>query len=85
MELGRVVGPAPSNVKHPALADLKLVFVETEGKGKDGVVIAWDLVDAGAGDQVLIMREGGAAARILGRGAAPVRTVLVAQVDRIDG
>jgi microcompartment protein CcmK/EutM len=85
MELGRVVGPAPSNLKHPALAGLKLVFVETTGKGKEGVVIAWDLVDAGAGDRVLIMREGGAAVRLLGRGAAPIRTVLVAQVDRIDG
>lgn len=83
MELGRVVGPAPSNVKHPALAGLKLVFVETEGKG--GVVIAWDLVDAGAGDRVLVMREGGAAVRLLSRGAAPIRTVLVAQVDRVDG
>jgi microcompartment protein CcmK/EutM len=85
MELGHVVGPAPSNVKHPALAGLKLVFVETEGKGKAGVVVAWDLVDAGAGDLVLIMREGGAAVRLLGRGAAPIRTVLVAQVDRVDG
>jgi len=85
MELGRVVGPAPSNLKHSALAGLKLVFVETEGKGKGGVVIAWDLVDAGAGDRVLIMREGGAAVRLLGRGAAPIRTVLVAQVDRVDG
>lgn len=85
MELGRVVGPAPSNVKHPALAGLKLVFAKAEGKGKEGVVVAWDLVDAGPGDRVLIMREGGAAVRLLGRGAAPVRTVLVAQVDRVDG
>lgn len=85
MELGTVTGPAPSNVKHPALKGLKLLFVETEGRGKGGVVVAWDLVDAGPGDRVLIMREGGAAVRLLGRGAAPVRTLLVAQVDRIDG
>ena len=84
MELGRVLGPAPSNVKHPALAGLKLVFVKPEAKGK-GVVVAWDLVDAGRGDRVLIMREGGAAVRLLGRGAAPVRTVLVANVERVDG
>ncbi len=84
MELGRVLGPAPSNVKHPALDGLKLVFVEAEGKGKRGVVVAWDVVDAGPGDRVLIMREGGAAVRLLRRGAAPVRTVLVAQVDRVD-
>jgi microcompartment protein CcmK/EutM len=85
MELGTVIGPAPSNVKHPALKGLKLLFVKTDGRGKGGVVVAWDLVDAGRGDRVLIMREGGAAVRLLGRGAAPVRTLLVAQVDRIDG
>jgi len=84
MELGRVLGPAPSNVKHPALAGLKLVFVKPEAKGR-GAVVAWDLVDAGRGDRVLIMREGGAAVRLLGRGAAPVRTVLVANVERVDG
>ncbi len=78
------MGPAPSNVKHPALAGLKLVFVKREGKGR-GVVVAWDLVDAGRGDRVLVMREGGAAVRLLGRGAAPVRTVLVANVERVDG
>jgi microcompartment protein CcmK/EutM len=84
MELGRVLGPAPSNVKHPALAGLKLVFVKPEARGR-GVVVAWDLVDAGRGDRVLVMREGGAAVRLLGRGAAPVRTVLVANVERVDG
>lgn len=85
MELARVLGPAPSNLKHPALADLKLVFAEPEERGRGGVVVAWDLVDAGRGDRVLIMREGGAAMRLLGRGAAPVRTVLIAHVDRVDG
>lgn len=84
MELGRVLGPAPSNVKHPALAGLKLVFVKPEARGRS-VVVAWDLVDAGRGDRVLVMREGGAAVRLLGRGAAPVRTVLVANVERVDG
>ncbi|HUV86754.1 MAG TPA: EutN/CcmL family microcompartment protein [bacterium] len=85
MELARVLGPAPSNLKHPALAGLKLVFAETEERGRGGVVVAWDLADAGRGDRVLIMREGGAAMRLLGRGAAPVRTVLIAHVDRVDG
>jgi len=83
MEIGRVIGPAPSNVKHPALEGLKLVFVRAEGKAAPAVV-AWDLVDAGAGDRVLIMREGGAAVRLLGRGAAPIRTVLTAHVERVD-
>jgi microcompartment protein CcmK/EutM len=83
MEIGRVIGPAPSNIKHPALEGLKLVFVRAERKSAPAVV-AWDLVDAGAGDRVLIMREGGAAVRLLGRGAAPIRTVLTAHVERVD-
>ncbi len=86
MELGRVVGPAPANVKHQALRGLKLVMVRPEGaERRGGVVVAWDLVDAGRGDRVLIMREGGAAVRLLGRGAAPVRTVLIGHVERVDG
>jgi microcompartment protein CcmK/EutM len=85
MELGRVIGPAPSNVKHPKLEGLKLLMVEPEGGSGGGAVIAWDLVDAGRGDRVLIMREGGAAIRLLGRGEAPVRTVLVGHVERVDG
>jgi microcompartment protein CcmK/EutM len=83
MEIGRVTGPAPSNLKHPALAGLKLVFVRPEGEEAPPVV-AWDLVDAGVGDRVLIMREGGAAVRLLGRGAAPVRTVVIGHVERVD-
>ncbi|UCH78250.1 MAG: EutN/CcmL family microcompartment protein [Candidatus Coatesbacteria bacterium] len=85
MEIGRVVGPAPSTVKHAALAGLKLVTVRPEGSRWGGVVVAWDLVDAGPGDRVLIMREGGAAVRLLGRGKAPIRTVVVAHVERVDG
>ena len=85
MEIAEVIGPAPSNVKHPAYAGLKLVLVRPEGEEAGGAVVAWDRVDAGAGDRVLIMREGGAAMRLLGRGAAPVRTVVVAHIDRIDG
>jgi microcompartment protein CcmK/EutM len=83
MEIGRVIGPAPSNVKHPALEGLKLVFVRAEREAAP-TVVAWDLVDAGPGDRVLIMREGGAAVRLLGRGAAPIRTVLTAHVERVD-
>jgi len=85
VEIGYVVGPAPSTVKHEALAGLKLVMVRPEAGGGGGVVVAWDLVDAGSGDRVLIMREGGAAVRLLGRGAAPIRTVVVANVERVDG
>lgn len=84
MKIGTVVGPAPANIKHPALADLKLVLVRVEGEAKGGVSVAWDIVDAGPGDRVLILREGGAAMRLLGRGPAPIRTVAVAHIDRVD-
>ena len=83
MELGRVLGPAPSNVKHPALEGLKLVLVRAERPGAP-VAVAWDRVDAGRGDIVLVMTEGGSATRLLGRGPAPVRTVLVGHVEQVD-
>ena len=86
MYIARVIGPAPANVKHAALRGLKLVMVRPEvGAAGRGLAIAWDRVDAGIGDRVLVMREGGAAMRLLARGPAPIRTVIVAHVERLDG
>lgn len=83
MEMCRVVGPAPTNLKHPALTGLKLMLVKPE-HGKGPAIIAWDRVDAGSGDRVLVMIEGGSAIRLLGKGPAPIRTVIVGHIDRVD-
>ena len=84
MELAKVVGPAPCVIKHPALEGLKLVLVTPLTGGNESATVAWDRVGAGIGDRVLVLREGGAAMRILRRGPAPIQTVIVAKVDRVD-
>ena len=46
-------------------------------------MIALDRVDAGIGDQVLILSEGNGVRQLMG-GQPPVRSLVVAVVDRID-
>jgi len=41
-------------------------------------------VDSGIGDTVLVVQEGQAVKQILGHGKAPVHSVIVAVVDKID-
>ena len=50
--------------------------------GRD--VLAIDTVDAGVGDNVLIIQEGAGAQQALKRKDIPVHTVIVAVVDGID-
>jgi microcompartment protein CcmK/EutM len=83
MEICRVLGPAPANLKHPSLTGLKLSLVKPE-HNRGPALVAWDRVDAGPGDRVLVMVEGSSAIGLLGRGPAPIRTVIIGQIDRVD-
>ena len=46
--------------------------------------IALDLIDAGIGDTVLVVKEGAAVQQILGHSNSPVNTMVVAIVDDLD-
>ncbi|MFC2084600.1 EutN/CcmL family microcompartment protein [Bacteroidota bacterium] len=46
--------------------------------------IALDLVDAGIGDTVLIVKEGAAVQQMLGHREAPVHTMVIAVIDDIE-
>lgn len=87
MFLGRVIGDVVSTVKHPALSGRKLLVVERldeSGRPAGGSVLAVDSVDAGPGDTVLVVDEGGSAAIVTGLPDPPIRTVIVGVVDRVD-
>lgn len=87
MILARVERPAVANVKHPALAGRKLLLVrpmKPDGEPAGDTLVAIDTVDAGAGDAVIVIREGRAAAVLVGRDFTPVRTLIVGIVDRVD-
>jgi len=59
---GRVVGQVWATRKHPALAARKLLLVEPHcATGGDGsIIVAFDAVDAGPGDEVLVSPGSGA-------------------------
>ncbi|MFH1503005.1 MAG: EutN/CcmL family microcompartment protein [Candidatus Eisenbacteria bacterium] len=87
MFLARVIGSVVSTVEHAALHGRKLLIVERidpEGRPLGKTLLAIDSVDAGEGDTVLVVDEGGSAAMVTGLEEAPIRTVIVGVVDSVD-
>ena len=88
MILAEVVGNVVSTEKHPHYRGYKILIVQPvdpDGKAKGRSFLAVDGVQAGVGDRVLILDEGGSARLILGdEKAVTIRAVVAAVVDRID-
>jgi ethanolamine utilization protein EutN len=87
MFIARVIGEVVSTVKHVSLRDKKILVVEkidTDGKPLKDSLLAVDSVDAGVGDTVLVVDEGGSAAIVTGLPDPPIRTVIVGVIDSID-
>lgn len=88
MLLAKVKGNVVSTQKNQHLKGHKLLIAQKiglDGKfiGKNDF-IALDLVSSGIGDTVLVVQEGAAVKQILGHGNAPVHTMIVAVVDKIN-
>ncbi len=87
MLIGKVTGNIAATIKHPVYKSQKLLTVNiltpTQEPTSESVV-AIDSVDAGVGDLVLITQEGRSAMAVVGQNEVPVRTVIVAIIDRID-
>lgn len=88
MILGRVLGTVVSTVQHPFYAGRKQLLVGAVGPdgALDGTryILALDMVGAGVGETVLVEDEGNSARQILGDSRAPVRSLIVGIVDRVD-
>ncbi len=87
MILAKVTGTVVSTQKSSELESQKLLIVrqvDPEGKIIGKEIVAVDTVQAGAGDTVLIIDEGGSAGIMLGMSSQPIRTVTAAIVDRVD-
>jgi ethanolamine utilization protein EutN len=87
MIIGTVKGDIVSTINHPFYTGKKLLVVEKENPaGKpSGYLIAMDSgVSAGVGDRVLLIDEGNSARQIVGDKDAPVRSIIVGIIDRID-
>lgn len=88
MILGRVVGNIVATQKNDRYEGARVLIVEPiglDGARAGAEFLALDSVDAGAGDVVLVVREGWAASTAAtGRPQAAIDTAIVGVVDRID-
>ncbi|HNS51911.1 MAG TPA: EutN/CcmL family microcompartment protein [Anaerolineae bacterium] len=88
MYIGRVSGTVVATIKNELYQGRKLLVVDRlnlQGKPTGRYDIAVDMVQAGAGDLVLVLDEGNSARQIVGRepGGA-IRAVIVGIIDRVD-
>ncbi len=86
MILARVLGSVVSTLKHPAYEAAKLMViqpVQPDGSDRGDTLLAVDTAGAGAGETVLVLRQGVAAAQVLGVDRPPIRSVIVGIVDQI--
>jgi ethanolamine utilization protein EutN len=87
MIIGTVKGDIVSTINHPFYTGKKLLVVEKEDfAGKPGgYLVAIDGgVNAGVGERVLVVDEGNSARQIVADTQAPVRSIIVGIIDRID-
>jgi microcompartment protein CcmK/EutM len=88
MILAQVIGNVVATEKHRDYAGCKILVVQPvdpEGKPKGKSFLAVDGAQAGEGDRVLVLDEGGSAKVILGSDkTVTIRAVVAAIVDRVD-
>src|SRR5205814_2244308 len=86
MYLGRVIGTVVATRKSEGLEGAKLLVVQPldeRGAPAGDSFLAVDMVQAGAGDVVLVNREGNGNRQLLGMGAqVPIRSLIVGIVDQ---
>ena len=87
MRLARIGGTVVSTICSPIYEDRRLLlcdYVDPAGEPTGRYVIAIDVVDAGAGETVLVLDEGNSARQILRREPdGEVRAVVVGIVDEL--
>ena len=87
MRCCRVVAPMWAAVKHPAYAGRALFVVQPvdeHGKDTGTSFVAIDHVQAGIGDQVIVLTEGNGVRQILQMGdIVPIRSIIVGIVDQV--
>ena len=87
MVIAKVVGTLVSTIKHPAYHSQKLLVVQPlnlPGDPPEADFIAIDHAQAGAGDTVLVLREGSGARQVTGIADAPIISVIVGVLDSIE-
>ena len=87
MLIGRVVGELVSTQKHASHRGRKALLVQPlnlDGSNRGEALIAFDAVDAGIGDRVLVVTEGFSAMTAVGRPQSPIDMAVIGFIDQID-
>ncbi|MGD1020111.1 MAG: EutN/CcmL family microcompartment protein [Verrucomicrobiia bacterium] len=87
MILGTVRGNIVSTINHPFYDGKKLLIVEKEdfaGKAGGYLVAVDGGVGAGVGERVLVIDEGNSARQVVKNKDAPLRSIIIGIVDRVD-
>lgn len=88
MTYGKVVGVLWSTIQEEEFRGMKLLVVEpidlTTGGQTGETIVAVDTVDAGVGDIVLVIYEGGSSRMILKDEKTSVEAVIAAVVDHVE-
>src|SRR6266853_1437224 len=87
MLIARVIGELVSTHKHKSHVGRKALIVQPldlDGTDRGDAVIAFDAVDAGIGDRVLLVTEGFSAMTSVGRPESPIDMAVVGVIDSLD-
>lgn len=81
MQTATVIGTAVSTVRHPSMANAKLLIVQptmADACSPDGFpLVAIDVLGAGIGDRVMITSDGEGTREMLNADATPVRWAVI--------
>jgi ethanolamine utilization protein EutN len=87
MLIARVIGELVSTHKHKSHEGRKALIVQPldlDGTDRGDAVVAFDAVDAGVGDRVLLVTEGFSAMTSVGRPESPIDMAVVGVIDVLD-
>src|SRR4029077_15248649 len=87
MLIAHVIGELISTHKHGSHVGRKALIVQPldlDGSNRGDPVIAFDAVDAGVGDRVLLVTEGFSAMTSVGRPQSPIDMAVVGVIDSIE-
>ena len=86
MRIGKIIGNVVSTRKDPKLEGFKFLIVQPhspDGKREDNFIIAVDTVQAGTGDEVIIV-QGSSARMAKGMEERPVDASIIGIIDTIN-
>lgn len=87
MLICKVIGDIVSTVKNKHFVGKKILIVQPlnlESRPDGEAFLALDSVQAGVGDRVLVIREGGSARIVFNDNEIPIQAVIIAVVDGLE-